>query len=89
MGIGLSEGAVYFKQWLWAGMQSKVTRTMILTRSASEHDGEQVDSHGHGVKDRQGLQSVRDRVFLQGQQHGCGSEILTRKFITAANLLVG
>lgn len=79
MGIGLSEGAVYFKQWLWAGMQSKTTRTMILTRSASEHDGEQVDSHGHGIKDGQGLQSVGDRVFLQGQnQHRVRK---TRKFI--------
>lgn len=24
MGIRLSEGAVYFKPWLWEGMQSKV-----------------------------------------------------------------
>lgn len=44
-----------------------MTRTMILTRSASEHDGEQVDSHGDGVKDWQGLQSVGHRVFLQAQ----------------------
>lgn len=65
MGIRLSEGAVYFKLWLWAGMQSKMTETMILTRSASEHDGEQVDSHGYGIEDRQGLQSIRHRVFLQ------------------------
>lgn len=67
VGIRLSEGAVYLKLWLWAGMQSKTTLTMILTRSSSEHDGEQVDSHSHGVKDWQGLQSIRHRVFLQGQ----------------------
>lgn len=67
MGIRLSEGAVYFKLGLWAGMQSKMTQTMILTRSSSEHDGEQVDSHSYGVKDRQCLQSIRYRVFLQEQ----------------------
>lgn len=67
VGIRLSEGAVYFKLWLWAGMQSKMTETMILTRSSSVHDGENVDSHSHGVKHRQGSQSVRHRVFLQGQ----------------------
>lgn len=48
-------------------MQSKMTETMILTRSASEHDGEQVDSHGYGIEDRQGPQSIRHRVFLQEQ----------------------
>lgn len=68
MGIRLSEGAVYFKLWLWAGMQSKMTETMILTRSASEHDGEQVDSHGYGIEYRKGLQSIRHRVFLQEQE---------------------
>lgn len=40
VGIRLSEGAVYFKLWLWAGRESKMTSTMILTRSSSEHDGE-------------------------------------------------
>lgn len=68
MGIRLSEGAVYFKLWLWAGMLSKMTETMILTRSASEHDGEQVDSHGYGIEDRKGLQSIRHRVFLWEQR---------------------
>lgn len=38
---------------------------MTLTRSTSEHDGEQVDSHCYGVEDRQGLQSIGNRVSLQ------------------------
>lgn len=37
---------------------------MTLTRSPSEHDGEQVDSHCYGVEDRQGLQSVGHWVSL-------------------------
>lgn len=75
MAIRLSEGAVYFKLWLWAGMQSKRSGTMILTRSSSEHDGEQVDSHGDGIEDRQGPQSIRHRVFLQEHNRGAKSEI--------------
>lgn len=65
MGIRLSEGALYFKLWLWAGMQSKMNQTMILTRCASEHDGENVDSHRNGIEDWKSLQSIRHRVFLQ------------------------
>lgn len=42
----------------------KVTETILLTCRASEHDGEQVDTHGYGVEDRQGPQPVRNRVFL-------------------------
>lgn len=74
VGIRLSDGAVYFKLWLWAGTQSKMTETMILTRSSSVQDREQVDSHSHSVEDRQGPQSVRYRVFLQGQKHSTKSE---------------
>lgn len=64
VGIRLSEGAVYFKLWLWAGMQNKMTQTKILTRSSSEHDGEQVNSCGQSIKDWQGPQTIRHRVFL-------------------------
>lgn len=66
MGIRLSEGAVYFRLWLWAGMQSNMAQTMILTRSSSVHDREYVDSQGDGIEHWQGLQSVRHRVFLHG-----------------------
>lgn len=38
---------------------------MTLTRSPSEHDGEQVDSHCYGVEDRQSFQSVGHWVSLQ------------------------
>lgn len=38
---------------------------MILTRSTSEHDGEQVDCHCHRIEDRQGLQAIGYWVFLQ------------------------
>lgn len=38
---------------------------MTLTRSTSEHDGEQVDPHCYGIEDRQSLQSVGHWVPLQ------------------------
>ena len=47
--------------------RAKMSRTTILTRSASEHDGEQVDSHCCGVKHGEGLQSIRHRIFLWGR----------------------
>lgn len=65
MGIRPSEGAAFFRPWPQASMQSKMTQTMILTRSSSVHDREEIDSHGDGVEHRQGLQTIRYWVFLQ------------------------
>lgn len=55
---------------------------MILTGSASVHDGEQVDPHGDGVKDWQGLQSIGHRVLLQNSnEEVCMSNIFQQREI--------